>query len=224
LIAANLALYVFFAKKHRMTIGIIATTDQKDALLTQGFAAESRIEWMDQPTQLPGLDAVIDLINLVDEYPSGWYESASTLLFINQVEKPIPENWPGHFIRFNGWPGFWERSIVEASIKEASFQSKAESILAILYKKTEWVADLPGFLSARILASIINEAYLTFGEGVSSKEDIDTAMTLGTNYPLGPFAWCEKIGKSRIYLLLNQLSANNQQYQPAYLLKNEAGF
>ena len=206
-----------------MTIGIIATTDQKDALLAQGFAAEARIEWMDRPTRLPGFDAVIDLINLVDEYPSAWHESASTLLFIDQVENSIPENWPAHFIRINGWPGFWERSLVEASIKETSLQTKAESILALLHKKTEWVADLPGFLSARIMASIINEAYLTFEEGVSSKEEIDTAMTLGTNYPYGPFAWCEKIGKSRICLLLNQLSVNNQQYLPSSLLKKEAG-
>lgn len=207
-----------------MTIGIIATTDQKEALLTQGFTEESRIEWMDLPTQLPGAVAIIDLVNKVDEYPPVLFESASTLLFINLVEKPIPEKWPAHFIRINGWPGFWERPIVEATTREAAFQPKAESVLAIFHKKTEWVADLPGFLSARVLASIINEAYLTLEEEVSSKENIDTAMTMGTNYPFGPFEWGEKIGKEKIYTLLKQMSANDQRYLPSALLKKEAGY
>ena len=41
---------------------------------------------------------------------------------------------------------------------------------------------------------IINEAFLALQEGVSTKEEINTAMKLGTNYPLGPFEWVEKIG------------------------------
>lgn len=207
-----------------MTIGIIANNVQKEALLAEGFSAEVRIEWMDHPVFLPGAVAVIDFVNMADRYPAEWVESAATLLFINQVENVIPENWPGHFIRINGWPGLWERPVVEASTKEPALQTKAESLLAIFHKKTEWVADLPGFLSARVLAAIINEAYLTLEEAVSSKENIDTAMTMGTNYPFGPFAWCEKIGKHRIYLLLNQMAAKNQRYQPSSLLKKEAGF
>ena len=95
--------------------------------------------------------------------------------------------------------------------------------MALFGKKLEWVTDLPGFLSARVLAAIINEAYLALEEGVSSKPEIDTAMKLGTNYPFGPFEWCEKIGANRIYLLLNEMAVNNQRYLPSSLLKKEAG-
>jgi 3-hydroxybutyryl-CoA dehydrogenase len=222
LIATNLALYVFFAKNWRMTIGIIADNDQKEALLSQVTGVDFHIEWMDHPGLLPAANAVIDFSNSVENYPASWLESDATLLFINQVEEVL-SNTPAHFIRFNGWPGFWQRPLLEASCTKPGQQAKAEDIMALFGKKVEWVTDLPGFLSARVLASIINEAYLALEEGVSSKPEIDTAMKLGTNYPFGPFEWCEKIGANRIYLLLNEMAVNNQRYLPSSLLKKEAG-
>jgi len=222
LIAANLALYVFFAKNWRMTIGIIADNDQKEALLSRLTGTEFHIEWMDYPAPLTGAAAIIDFSNSIEKYPASWFESDATLLFINQVEQ-ILLNQPAHFIRFNGWPGFWQRPLLEASYRISGQQAKAEIIMALFGKKLEWVTDLPGFLSARVLASIINEAYLALEEGVSSKPEIDTAMKLGTNYPFGPFEWCEKIGANRIYLLLNEMAVNNQRYLPSSLLKKEAG-
>jgi 3-hydroxybutyryl-CoA dehydrogenase len=71
------------------------------------------------------------------------------------------------------------------------------------------------------VAMIINEAWLSFGEGVSAKEEIDVAMKLGTNYPYGPFEWCNIIGPKKVYSLLNELSKTNLRYQPASLLKEE---
>ncbi len=58
--------------------------------------------------------------------------------------------------------------------------------------------DEPGFVSARIVSMIINEAYFTLEAGTSTKEEIDIAMKLGTGYPFGPFEWGEMIGLSRI--------------------------
>ena len=204
-----------------MTIGIIATAEQKAALQAQGFAADVRIEWMDHPYSLPDAVAIIDFLNLQDSYPAGWTDNSSTPLFINKVEDVI-ENPPPHFIRFNGWPGFWERPILEASCTATEIQTKAEQVMALFGKKISWVNDLPGFLTARVIAGIINEAYLTLGEGVSTKEAIDTAMKLGTNYPYGPFEWTEKIGADRIVKLLTCLAKAAPQYQPAPLLLNEA--
>lgn len=223
LIAANLALYVFFAKNSRMIIGIIADSLQKEAWLSQGLAMDIHIEWLEKPEMVPGAAAMIDLSDKVSEYPAEWFEPAETLFFINRVES-VETDWPGHFIRINGWPGFLERPLLEASLKDLSRQSKGEGIMALFCRKVIWVTDIPGFLSARVLASIINEAYLSFEEGVSSKEDIDIAMKLGTNYPWGPFEWAEKIGKSRICNLLNEMAANDKRYQSSTLLKKEAGY
>ena len=56
----------------------------------------------------------------------------------------------------------------------------------------------PGFITARVIAMIINEAFFALQENVSSKEEIDTAMRLGTNYPYGPFEWTKLIGIDKI--------------------------
>ena len=68
---------------------------------------------------------------------------------------------------------------------------------------------------------IINEAYFALGEGVSSKEEIDTAMKLGTNYPMGPFEWGINIGLKNVSGLLSALAEINPRYTPAELLKQE---
>jgi 3-hydroxybutyryl-CoA dehydrogenase len=58
------------------------------------------------------------------------------------------------------------------------------------------------YIFARILAAIINEAYLALGDHVASDADIDTAMRLGTNYPRGPLEWSRKIGLPTCVALL----------------------
>ncbi len=52
---------------------------------------------------------------------------------------------------------------------------------------------------------IINEAAFALIEANSSGEDIDEAMKKGTNYPLGPFEWAEKIGLDDVYAVLTGL-------------------
>ena len=98
----------------------------------------------------------------------------------------------------------------------------AEKIISCFNKTTEWVADVPGFITARVISTIINEAYFTLAEKVSTKDEIDTAMKLGTNYPFGPFEWSEKIGLKNIYGLLLLLSKTNSRYTPSDLLQKEA--
>ena len=56
------------------------------------------------------------------------------------------------------------------------------------------VAEAPGFVVNRILIPMINEAVGIFAEGVASVEDIDTAMKLGANHPMGPLALGDLIG------------------------------
>ena len=69
---------------------------------------------------------------------------------------------------------------------------------------------------------IINETYFALDEKVSTQDAIDVAMTLGTNYPYGPFEWSKKIGLKNVYDLLSRLSEINKRYEPASLLKKQA--
>lgn len=204
-----------------MTIGVIAEVIQKEELLARGLAPDVHIEWMAGPALLPGAAAIFDLLNMVDQYPADWFEKSEQLLFINQVEY-VNANWPAHFIRINGWPGFLQRPLLEASAKDPVIRTRAAIIEEAINKQFSWVDDIPGFLSPRVLAAIINEAYLSLEEEVSTKEEIDTAMKLGTNYPFGPFEWAVRIGIERIYELLKEMAVKDKHYEPAALLKKEA--
>lgn len=81
--------------------------------------------------------------------------------------------------------------------------------------KYKVVPDTPGFIALRVLSMIINEAVATFAENTASVEDIDIAMKLGTNYPIGPMAWCDKIGADVIALTLQHLF--KQTGNPRYI-------
>lgn len=73
------------------------------------------------------------------------------------------------------------------------------------------------YILARVLAAILNEAALALDEGVATREDIDTAMKLGTNYPKGPLAWSDEIGPRTVRGLLTELNSTValDRYLPA---------
>jgi 3-hydroxybutyryl-CoA dehydrogenase len=73
----------------------------------------------------------------------------------------------------------------------------------------------PGLFLGRVVASIVNEAVLAVDEGIASAADVDIAMQLGTNYPLGPIAWGGEIGSKRIVRILSRLAAvEGEKYAP----------
>lgn len=76
------------------------------------------------------------------------------------------------------------------------------------------------YVFARVLAAIINEAAFALDQGVSTAEDIDTAMRLGTNYPKGPLEWVEKIGRHTVASLLRELNerTTDNRFAPAEYL------
>lgn len=204
-----------------MTIGVVANERQKEELLAQGIDDSTRIIWLDEPTTLQDTDCYIDLLFSPGAYPEELKTLPGKLWIINSVESTL-DKLPSGFIRINGWNSFLKRSLVEAACHNEAVKEKAENVFFALNKKIEWVPDMPGFISARIVASVINEAYFALEENVSSKEEIDTAMKLGTNYPYGPFEWSKIIGLKNIYGLLSVLSQTSNRYKPAELLKKEA--
>jgi len=158
--------------------------------------------------------------NLYNNAANDYYPPGLPVLFINSVIIPLKEIQPyKNMIRINGWTGFLTRSSWEAA---GTINESIKNIIDIIGKKIISVPDEPGFISARILAMIINEAYFAKEENISSEHDIDIAMQLGTNYPKGPFAWANEIGKKNIYLLLNKLKASDSRYVPAPLLEKES--
>jgi 3-hydroxybutyryl-CoA dehydrogenase len=139
------------------------------------------------------------------------------LVIVNAVVPTIGEI--GHpFVRFNGWPGWPETAVHELVAPDETTAARIAELYGQLGHAFRLVPDTPGMISPRILAAIINEAWYTWQEKVSTKEEIDTAMRLGTNYPLGPFEWGERIGIGAVARLLWSLSKTDTRYTPCAAL------
>jgi 3-hydroxybutyryl-CoA dehydrogenase len=137
----------------------------------------------------------------------------SVVTTIREIRKP--------FVRINAWPGFLERGVHELAVPSREIGDHISGIYRELGKAMVLAPDIPGMISARVLATIINEAYHTLQAGVSSREEIDTAMKLGTNYPFGPFEWSRRIGIDRIHGLLSELAREDSRYEPAGAMTEE---
>lgn len=179
------------------------------------------IEWLRPETWDAFLDSGAQVLFNLEEPKTGRdYAKVTAPLFIHSVTATSKQaKLPPTAIRINGWPGFLKRAHWEYA--GTMTESHREALNALAKQYTQ-VPDEPGFIAARIIAMIINEAYYAKGEQVSSEADIDIAMKLGTNYPLGPFEWARLIGLKKIHALLSELSSIDPRYTPSPALSQEA--
>ena len=198
-----------------MHIVVKADQQQKEEFLSKSIPSAIQISWMEN-----------DLIEADVYFDLQFQEKASfsTIVqqpvFVNAVVATCQE-LPVNYIRINAWNGFLMRPLLEVAASNEFYKAEASKTLNVLGWNFQFVADEPGMIAARIISMIINEAYFALGEKVSSKEEIDIAMKLGTNYPYGPFEWGEKIGLRKIYTLLKKLHERDERYSIAPALINE---
>ncbi|MBY0281071.1 MAG: 3-hydroxybutyryl-CoA dehydrogenase [Alphaproteobacteria bacterium] len=98
---------------------------------------------------------------------------------------------------------------------------KIECFIKTLGKESVYSKDKPGFIINRLLIPLINEAIFLLGEDVASPQDIDKAMKLGANFPMGPLALADMIGLDTCLSILQTLERelDSVKYKPCPLLK-----
>ena len=208
-----------------MTIAAIAKDHVAKDL--QSFFAGEDIDWIllktvPAPEELRPVDLVLDL-DFVNE--AGRCQLLARLqpaLIMVDAVVPTLEEIGRSFVRINGWPGFRAKKLHELVSPDAATTQRLQDVYVRLAYTYRLVPDTAGMIAPRIVAGIINEAWYAWEEQVSTKEEIDTAMKLGTNYPFGPFEWGEQIGLGQIAGLLWSLSRSDPRYLPARALQQAA--
>lgn len=200
-----------------MKIGVLADDLAFDELMS----LNQQTEWIrvNNFQELMSCKNVDGLINLSYNAVKENYNTTELPVFINSVnETLVDHNHASNVMRINGWRGFINRTSWELA---GMLTSSHKTILDYLNIKICLLPDQIGFVSPRLIAMIINEAFFAKEQDISTEAEIDIAMKLGTNYPKGPFEWMNEIGKENVYQLLRQLSLTDKRYQPSTLLEKE---
>jgi 3-hydroxybutyryl-CoA dehydrogenase len=123
-----------------------------------------------------------------------------------------------HF--FNPVPKMKLVEVVRAKATSDAAVTATCEVAARMGKETVLVNESPGFVTSRMNALIGNEAFLMLEQGVASAEDIDKAVKLGLNHPMGPFEMVDLVGLDTRLAVLQTLHRHlGEKYRPAALLE-----
>lgn len=131
---------------------------------------------------------------------------------------------PERVVGFGILPPVPDEGIIELTSALQTAESaliQADLFWRGLGQETIVVDDGPGLVRARMVCCLINEAASLLMEGVASAEDIDRAMLLGMNYPIGPLAWADIIGLDAVLGVMTGLFEEwgDDHYRPTPLLR-----
>ena len=154
---------------------------------------------------------------------------AETILATNTSSLSITEvaaatKRPGKVIGmhfFNPAPVMKLVEIIRGMATEQETFDAVKELTEAIGKQGVEVAEAPGFVVNRILIPMINEAVGIFSEGIASVEDIDTAMKLGANHPMGPLALGDLIGLDVCLAIMDVLfkETGDSKYRANALLR-----
>ncbi len=148
------------------------------------------------------------------------FATNTSSLSVTEIAKGVKHNVIGmHF--FNPADRMKLVEVISGINTSEATKNAILEISKTLGKTPVEVAEGPGFVVNRILIPMINEAIFIYQEGLASAEDIDTAMKLGANHPMGPLALGDLIGLDIVLAIMEvlQKETGDPKYRPCTLLR-----
>jgi len=196
-----------------MVARLTTTSRLQEALLDTDFVIEAAPERIDLKIELLGqIEALA---------PKGVIIATNTsALSITEMAGSLqdPRRVAGmHF--FNPVHKMKLVEIVEALESTPEAVQTIADVARRMGKETVLVRESPGFITSRVNATIGNEAFYMLLEGVASARDIDKALKLGLNHPMGPFELVDLVGLDTRLAVLEYLHRSlGEKYRPCPLL------
>ena len=204
------------------------TADQRDRGIAQLESARS-VEDACREADLvieavpEDMELKLEIFTLLDKFakPGAIFASNTSSLSVTELATITcrPEKCVGmHF--FNPVPKMKLLEVVRALETSDETIEDCREIGARMGKEVVVVKEAPGFITSRINAMIGNEAFYMLEEGVASAADIDKALKLGLNHPMGPFELADLVGLDVRLSILEYLHKTlGEKFRPAPLLR-----
>ncbi len=204
------------------------TPEQKDRALAQIVCARSVEEACREADLVieavpEEMELKIEIFTLLDKFarPGAMFASNTSSLSITEMAAVTfrPQNCIGmHF--FNPVPKMKLLELVRAVETSEETLTACREVGQRMGKEVIVVRESPGFITSRINALIGNEAFYLLEEGVASAEDVDKAIKLGLNHPMGPFELVDLVGLDVRLSILEYLHKTlGEKYRPCPLLR-----
>ena len=171
---------------------------------------------------LEEMDAKIEIFQKLDKIckPETMFSTNTSSLSITELMSSINRPVVGmHF--FNPAPVMKLVEVIPGHLTPKDLTDKVYAIAKEIGKDPVLVQEGPGFIVNRILIPMINEGINIYADGLASVEDVDKAMQLGANHPMGPLALGDLIGLDVCLEIMNVLYSETLdiKYRPHPLLK-----
>jgi 3-hydroxybutyryl-CoA dehydrogenase len=203
------------------------TAEQRDTALrnlTTASSAETACREADLLIEAvpEEMEMKLEIFTIFDKFakPDAILASNTSSLSVTEIASITfhPENCVGmHF--FNPVPKMKLLEIVRALETSDATLAACVEVGRRMGKEVVVVRESPGFITSRLNAMIGNEAFYMLQEGIASAEDIDKAIKLGLNHPMGPFELVDLVGLDvRLSILEHLHKTLGEKYRPCPLL------
>jgi len=190
---------------------ILFTMDLKTAVADADYIIEAVPEVLDLKKKI--LAEVDGLAKITAVFASNTSELSIELLAsaTGRKDRVIGTHWfyPPHIMKL-------VEVVVTASTSDETLKTTLD-FCGKIRKETVICKDVPGFITSRAISALITECMRLYDEGVASFEDIDKAMRLGFNHPIGPFQLTDMSGVDVVFHSIDSLGKTygNQRFKPS---------